>query len=56
MTGLLPHGTAVRSMPPQKSKPTDSAATVGYEAQLCQMAESDALFASLQHCAFCGEL
>jgi hypothetical protein len=44
-------------MPTKKSKPTDdSAATVGCEAQLWQMAESDALFASLQHRAFRGEL
>jgi hypothetical protein len=57
MTGLLPHRTTLQSMPTKKSKPTDdSAATVGCEAQLWQMAESDALFASLQHRAFRGEL
>lgn len=43
-------------MPTRKSKTTDSVATVGYEAQLCQMAESDSLFASLQHRAFRGEV
>jgi len=40
MTGLLPHRTTLQSMPTTKSKPTDSAATLGYEAQLWQMAEA----------------